>query len=137
MKHEQEKQEELLISRRRFENSLIAFNEVYDQKILYMLDDEYKLSEEDIRFLSRFMLNSDSLNISLFEKIIDKNPKYTELIRAKNYDGSLNIGDDVWILTMIQRSQKIGTITDPNRLKAILKQWPRYFEKIKLILAEI
>ena len=135
--HEYEQQEELAISKKRFENSLIAFNEVYDREIMPMLDDDYKLSAEDIRFLSRFMLNSDSLDEGLFTKIIEKNPKYTELKKAKDYDGSLDVADDGWILIMIQRSQKRDTITNPDRLKTILKQWPRYFEKIKLILEKI
>jgi len=137
MEHEHEATGEVLILKHRFENSLIAFDEVYNREILPKLDNDYELSEEDIIFLSRFILNSDALNDDMFKKVIEDNPKYIGLKELEDYDGSFDIVDDAWIIVFIQNSVQKDKMKDPDRLKKILKQWPRYFEKIKLILAQI
>lgn len=137
MKPEEEKTvEELDVLKKRFGDSLMAFDEIYNSEILSKMGEE-ELLEEDVRTLLGFVTKSDALKLDLFDQVIVKNHKYTDLTKLEDHDESLDIGDDAWIVVLIENAQKKGNLTDPKVLKKILKLWPSYFVKMKLILEKI
>ena len=137
MKPEEEKTvEELAVLKKRFGDSLMAFDEIYNSEILSKMGEE-ELLEEDVRTLLGFVTKSDALKLDLFDQVIVKNHKYTDLTKLEDHDESLDIGDDAWIVVLIENAQKKGNLTDPKVLKKILKLWPSYFVKMKLILEKI
>src|SRR3989339_43125 len=131
MNTEYKGQEELLMLKMRFKNSLLAFNELYNQTILPMLENADNLSEKDIQFLWRLIINSDAFNNDIFKRVIESNYQY---IKLKNDNIKYAVEDDATIIMMIDNFRSTGKKADSTNIKKILNTWPRYFEKIKFIL---
>ena len=134
MNTEYKGQEELLMLKMRFKNSLLAFNELYNQTILPMLENADNLSEKDIQFLWRLIINSDAFNNDIFKRVIESNYQY---IKLKNDNIKYAVEDDATIIMMIDNFRSTGKKADSTNIKKILNTWPRYFEKIKFILDNI